>query len=255
MLSHSPRTSPPSSGTVESHEAHPAAPLTSTWCWRERRRLAARMSKPGSSTRAVGRASCCRLGQGCCGSAELLGCHVLQGDNTPSRAHPWLFGSSFPPRAEPAPGAWAARSCVFEHLRQVQRRAQGRAPPSCSGSEPWPKLGPCSRDEVFAEACGHPSGAAAKVGRRGRGVHQVRSLLSIAARRERSCSSTRGDKWHQHLSHLPAHSARQWESSPDPRGSGADGTHQPWAILPQGINQVPPGHSLRFPDSSSGDLW
>ena len=34
-----------------------------------------------------------------------------------------------------------------------------------------------------------------------------------------------------------AHSARQWGKSPDPQGLGADGTHHPWAIPPQGIDQ------------------
>lgn len=109
MLSHSPKISLPSSGSSGKEATGPSLQLLSPALGpaRECCRDAARMNKPGSSTRAAGRSLLLPAWPGTgSGSAELLGYHVLQG--TIHLMGLALDGGSLgnlrPPQAEPAPG-------------------------------------------------------------------------------------------------------------------------------------------------------
>lgn len=201
MLSpHSPKISLPSSGSSGKEATGPILRLLSPALGpgRECCRDAARMNKPGSSARAAGRSllppAWPRTGSG---SAELLSCHVLQGDNMPRGSHSrWgFFGAPLSPL-----GRAGARRVPGQHQAACLGTGaghaggwQGRAPRSCSGSAPRLTLGPCSRDEVVCR--GLRSSFRSKLqraGRRGGGSHHVRNLPPVAAGKEKSCSGTPG---------------------------------------------------------------
>lgn len=148
MLSRSPKISVPSSGSrgKEAKGPSPQLPSPALGPGREHWRVTARMNKPGSSARAAGSSLLLPAWPGMgSGSAELLGCCVLQGAHPQQR----FFGAPSSP-----PGSTSPRQCLGSTEPRLGPSAghrggrQHRCPLGWSGSAPWLTLGPCSRDEV-----------------------------------------------------------------------------------------------------------